>query len=148
MFSLQFLLCDLSSRGDRKNSRWSTALVSIKHCASRTLFFFFYFLHILKPATPLLSLSFFRVPRAKRCALKACGNLGDCDEAKELLARMAEEGLKPGSIHWNHALRASAADGRWEEARERLKEMKVRVLLRRRSRWWTLQYSTTAIKKR
>ncbi|CAM9677245.1 unnamed protein product [Scytosiphon promiscuus] len=64
-------------------------------------------------------------PNTYRCALKACGNLGDYNRANELLARMAEESLKPGTIHWNHALRASAARGRWEEAHARLREMKI-----------------------
>ncbi|CAM9833926.1 unnamed protein product, partial [Hapterophycus canaliculatus] len=63
--------------------------------------------------------------KTKRCALKACGNLGDCEQANDLLARMADESLSPGIIHWNHALRASAARGRWQEACVWLKEMKI-----------------------
>lgn len=62
----------------------------------------------------------------KRCALKACGNLGDYRQADDLLARMAEESLTPDIVHWNHALRASAACARWQEARLRLQEMEVR----------------------
>lgn len=60
-----------------------------------------------------------------RCALKACGNLGDYSQANDLLARMAAESLTPDIVHWNHALRASATCARWQEARLRLQEMEV-----------------------
>ncbi|CAM9832210.1 unnamed protein product, partial [Laminaria digitata] len=60
-----------------------------------------------------------------RCALKACGNLGDCSRANGLLLQMAEEKLTPDIVHWNHALRASAASARWEEARSLLREMQA-----------------------
>lgn len=63
-----------------------------------------------------------------RCALKACANLGDYRQANDLLARMVEENLTPDIVHWNHALRASAACARWQEARLRLQEMKVSTL--------------------
>lgn len=39
---------------------------------------------------------------------------------------MVEENLAPDIVHWNHALRASAAGARWREARARLQEMQVR----------------------
>ncbi|CAM9972289.1 unnamed protein product, partial [Ectocarpus sp. 8 AP-2014] len=58
-----------------------------------------------------------------RCALKACGNLGDYQQANDILVRMAEESLTPDIVHWNHALRASAACARWQETRLRLQEM-------------------------
>lgn len=60
-----------------------------------------------------------------RCALKACGNLGDYQQANDILVRMAEESLTPDIVHWNHALRASAACARWQETRLRLQEMEV-----------------------
>lgn len=60
-----------------------------------------------------------------RCALKACGNLGDYSRANELLLQMVEEKLTPDIVHWNHALRASAASARWEQARSLLREMQV-----------------------
>ncbi|CAB1119855.1 unnamed protein product [Ectocarpus sp. CCAP 1310/34] len=64
-------------------------------------------------------------PSIYRCALKACGNLGDYDQANDILVRMAEESLTPDIVHWNHALRASAACARWQETRLRLKEMET-----------------------
>lgn len=71
---------------------------------------------------PLLCLPYHA---SKRCALKACGNLADYNQANDLLTRMKEEHLTPDIVHWNHALRASAACARWEEARLRLQGMKV-----------------------
>eukprot|EP00752_Nemacystus_decipiens_P006448 g5808.t1 len=64
-------------------------------------------------------------PSIYRCALKACGNEGDYGQANDLLARMSEESLTPDIVHWNHALRASAACARWQEARLRLQEMQT-----------------------
>ncbi|CAM9360667.1 unnamed protein product, partial [Ectocarpus sp. 4 AP-2014] len=62
-------------------------------------------------------------PSIYRCALKACGNLGDYEQANDILVLMAEESLTPDIVHWNHALRASAACARWQETRLRLQEM-------------------------
>ncbi|CAN0144831.1 unnamed protein product [Ectocarpus fasciculatus] len=64
-------------------------------------------------------------PSIYRCALKACGNLGDYDQANGIFVRMAEESLTPDIVHWNHALRASAACARWKETRLRLQEMET-----------------------
>ncbi|CAM9800577.1 unnamed protein product, partial [Ectocarpus sp. 12 AP-2014] len=64
-------------------------------------------------------------PSIYRCALKACGNLGDYEQANDILVRMAEESLTPDIVHWNHALRASAACARWQETRLRLQEMET-----------------------
>ena len=51
--------------------------------------------------------------------------MGDFNRANELLVQMVEEKLTPDIVHWNHALRASAASALWEGARSLLKEMQV-----------------------